>query len=124
MGLSRWLGFACNCWVGLNRWLCINFGGCGLLLMGINFGDCGLLLLLVVTGDRYLAMICLVGLDLVGFGFGISVWCFDGGFRGLVWCFCMSLVVEERDKDEEMREKSTIFYIICFVVYVILLSYI
>ena len=96
---------------------------CGVVSMeGINFGGCGLLFLLVVTGDRYLAMICLVGLDLVGFGFGISVRCFDGGFGGLVWCFSMSLVVEERDKDEEMREKSTIFYIICFVVYIILLS--
>ena len=83
MGLSRWLGFARNCWVGLNRWLCINFGGCGLLLMGINFGGCGLLLLLVVTCDGYLAMICLVGLGLVGFGFGISVWCSDGGLG--VW---------------------------------------
>ena len=51
--------------------------------MGINFGGCGLLLPLVVTCDGYLAMICLVGLDLVGFGFGISVWCSDGGLG--VW---------------------------------------
>ena len=89
--------------------------------MGINFGGCGLLLLLVVTDDRYLAMICLVGLDLVGFGFGISVWCFDGGFGGLVWCFSMSLVVEERDRDEEMREKSTVFlyYFFCSLYYFI-----
>ena len=122
MGLSQWLGFARNCWVGLNRWLCINFGGCGLLLMGINFGGCGLLLLFMVASDRYLAMICLVGWDLAGFGFGISVWCSNDGFGGLVWCFNMSLVVEERDRDEEMREKSTVFYIICFVVYIILLS--
>ena len=43
-------------------------------------------------------------------------------FGGLVCCFSMSLVVEERDRDEEMREKSTVFYIICFVVYIILLS--
>ena len=76
----------------------------------------------MVASDGYLAMICLVGLDLVGFGFGISVWCSNGGFGGLVWCFNMSLVVEERDRDEEMREKSTVFYIICFVVYIILLS--
>lgn len=44
--LSQWLGFAHDCWVGLNWWLYINFGGCGLLLVGINFGGCGLLLLL------------------------------------------------------------------------------
>ena len=82
---------------------------------------CGLLLLLMVASDGYLAMICLVGLDLTGFGFGISVWCSNGGFGGLVWCFNMSLVVEERDRDEEMREKSTVFlyYLFCSLYYFI-----
>ena len=32
-----------------------------------------------------------------------------------------SLVVEERDRDEEMGDKSIVFYSICFVVYIILL---
>ena len=35
----------------------------------------------------------------------------------------MSLVVEEIDKDEEMGDKSIVFYSICFVVYIILLGY-
>ena len=67
------------------------FGGCGLLLVGVlvvdvNFGGCGLLLLLVlvVLGDGYLVVICSVGSDLVGFGFWISVWCYNGGFRVLM----------------------------------------
>ena len=79
------------------------------------------------------------------------VLCSNGRFRGLVWCFksdggggvwldwcvlvgwfngasiSVSLVVEERDRDEEMREKSIVFlllffYSICFVVYIILLD--
>ena len=33
----------------------------------------------------------------------------------------VSLVVEERDRDEEMGDKSIVFYSICFVVYIILL---
>ncbi|KAL4651057.1 hypothetical protein ACB092_01G131400 [Castanea dentata] len=62
--------------------------GCGswvvfkVSVVGINFNGCGLLL--VVVGDGYLAMICSMGWDLVGFGFGISVWCYNGGFRGFV----------------------------------------
>ena len=35
----------------------------------------------------------------------------------------VSLVVEERDRDEEMGDKSIGFYSICFVVYIILLGY-
>ena len=59
---------------------------CGVVLVvGINFGGCGLLL--VVASDRCLAVICSVGWDLARFGFGISVWCYNGGFGGLVWCF-------------------------------------
>ena len=34
----------------------------------------------------------------------------------------VSLIVEKRDRDEEMREKSIVFYSICFVVYIILLG--
>ena len=34
----------------------------------------------------------------------------------------VSLVVEERDKDEEMGDKSIVFYSICFVVYINLLG--
>ena len=102
----------------------------------------------LVASDGYF------GCDLFcGFGFGwvrILVWCSNGGFGGLVWCFnsvsevmvfsccldglvflggwfsgasvSMSLVVEERDKDEEMGDKSIVFYSICFVVYIILLG--
>ena len=53
--------------------------------MGINFSGCGILL--VVVGDGYLIVICSVGWDLVGFGFRISISCYNGGFGGLVWCF-------------------------------------
>ena len=53
---------------------------------GVNSGCCGLLLLLLVASDGYLAMICIVGLDLAGFGFWISIWCYNCGFRGSVWC--------------------------------------
>ena len=65
MGLSRWLGFS-GCGLMLVRVTVvgINFGGCGLLLVGMKFNGYGLLLLLVVVGDGYLAMICLVGLEL------------------------------------------------------------
>ena len=104
----------------------------------------------LVASDGYF------GCDLFcGFGFRwvrILVWCSNGGFGGLVWCFnsvsevmvfccccclvglvflgglfsgasvSMSLVVEERDKDEEMGDKSIVFYSICFVVYIILLG--
>ena len=72
------------------------------------------------------------------------VLCSNGRFRGLVWCFksdggggvwldwcvlagwfngasiSVSLVVEERDRDEEMREKSIVFFfIIFFIVFVL-----
>ena len=40
----------------------------------------------MVASDGYLAVICTVGLDLVGFGFWISIWCYNGGFGVLVWC--------------------------------------
>ena len=61
-----------------------------------------------------------------GFGAGILVWCSNGGFRGLVWCFqwcfSVSLVVEERERDEEIREKSIVFfffYLFCILYYFI-----
>ena len=71
----------CGSWVGFKVLMV-----CGVVLVvGINFGGCGLLL--VVVGDGYLAVICSMGWDLAGFGFGISVWCYNGEFGGLVWCF-------------------------------------
>ena len=86
----------------------------------------------------HLAIICYVGSDLKGFGFWILVWCYNGGFGGLVWCFngvsevmvvvvvvvfgvygwlvwwswCVSLVVEDGDRDGVMEE-IIIFNIIC-----------
>ena len=45
-----------------------------------------MLLWVAVASDGYLAMICTVGLDLAGFGFWISIWCYNCRFRGLVWC--------------------------------------
>ena len=41
----------------------------------------------MVEGDGYLAVIFSVGWDFARFGFGISIWCYNGGFGGLVWCF-------------------------------------
>ena len=58
-------------------WCC--FGG------GFKISGCGLLL--VVESDGYLAVIFSMGWDFAGFGFGISIWCYNGGFGGLVWCF-------------------------------------
>ena len=58
------------------------------------------------------------------------VWCFkgDGGGGGVVWLdWCVlagwfdgagilvSFVVEERDRDEEMREKSIVFFLLFFL---------
>ena len=73
MGCSSWVDFKVSVVCGV------------VLVVGINFGGYGLLL--VVAGDRYLAVICSVGWNLARFGFGISVWCYNGGFGGLVWCF-------------------------------------
>ena len=73
MGCSSWVDFKVSVVCGV------------VLVVGINFGGYGLLL--VVVGDRYLAVICSVGWNLARFGFGISVWCYNGGFGGLVWCF-------------------------------------
>ena len=78
-------------------------------------------------------MICTVGLDLAGFGFWISIWCYNCGFRGSVWClngvlevmvvvvvllfgvfgwlvqwycyFNVSMDVEDRYRDKVMGEK-------------------
>ena len=47
----------------------------------------------MVEGDGYLAVIFSVGWDFAGFGFGISIWCYNGGFGGLVWCFRVGSVV-------------------------------
>ena len=53
-------------------------------MVGINFGGYGFLL--VVASDGYLSMIYSIGWDLAGFGFRISCWCYNGGFKGLVCC--------------------------------------
>ena len=73
MGCGSWVGFKVSMVCGVVSVVGINYGGYGLLL--------------VVAGDGYLVVICFVGWDLVGFGLVISVWCYNGGFGGLVCCF-------------------------------------
>ena len=81
----------------------------------------------------FLAMICSVSSNLAGFGFEIFFLMFNGGFRGLVWCFTsdgggvwlvwciwvigsMVLVFQcevwllRRDRDE--REINSFFFIV------------
>ena len=76
MGCGSWVGFKVSMVCGVVSVVGTNFGGYGLLL--------------VVAGDGYLVVICYVGWDLVGFGFVISICCYNGGFGGLVCCLAKS----------------------------------
>ena len=78
---------------------CGCFGGCGLLLVGVSV-DMGCCCCFIGVSKVMVVVVVEV--------FGVSRW--------LIWrCWCVSLIVEDRDRDEVMEE-IIIFNIICWYI--------